>query len=230
MCLGILAIDERFGNPRPRCPKGGPDGARDIEVIFNGVETWGAVGFRNSANDSHEDKRWVRNKFEADLDAAIRENPVLQSFVFLTNIDLTPTELRHLMDVANSRSIPQCEVLYRERIRHLLDSPAGLGLRFQYLRLSLSEAEQVAFFERFGAQLEQIMLKKFEDVDKKLSRIEFFHDCLKPLLGIEFFVELARAYTPSELGHFRFRTHCADAGESDSSSRGGLGTCRTFFG
>jgi len=41
MCLALLTLDQRFANPRPRRPKGGPDGARDIEVVFNGMETWG---------------------------------------------------------------------------------------------------------------------------------------------------------------------------------------------
>jgi hypothetical protein len=203
MCLALLTLDHRFANPRPRRPKGGPDGARDIELAFNGMEAWGAVGFRNSANDSHEDKAWVKKKFQFDLESALKENRELRSFVFLTNIDLTPAELRALVDFASTKSILQCEIFYRERIRHLLDAPAGLGLRFQYLGIPLSEAEQVAFFERFGSQLEQLMLKKFDDVDKKLARIEFFHDCARPLMGIDFFVELARQYTPAELGHFR---------------------------
>jgi hypothetical protein len=47
------------------------------------------------------------------------------------------------------------------------------------------------------------MLRSFEDVDKKLARIEFFHDCAKPLMGIELFVRLKRPCTPAELGHFR---------------------------
>ncbi len=57
----------------------------------------GAVGFRNSANDSNEDKAWVKRKFQSDLAAAIKENVELKSFVFLTNIDLTPAEIRGIM-------------------------------------------------------------------------------------------------------------------------------------
>jgi hypothetical protein len=203
MCLALLTLDSRFTNPKPRRPKGGPDGARDIEVIFDSVETWGAVGFRNSANDSNEDKTWVRKKFQMDLTNALEENEHLKSFIFFTNVDLTPAEVRDLREFSETKSITKCEIFYRERIRHLLDSAGGLGFRFTYLGIPLSEAEQVAFFERFGTQLEDLMLRKFEDVDKKLARIEFFHDCAKPLMGIELFVRLKRACTPAELGHFR---------------------------
>lgn len=42
MCLGILALDSRFSNVKPRRPKGGPDGGRDIEAVFDNRETvWG---------------------------------------------------------------------------------------------------------------------------------------------------------------------------------------------
>ena len=203
LCLALLALDDRFENPRPRRPKGGPDGSRDIEVVFNGCEAWGAVGFKNSANDAPADKSWVREKFRTDLTAALQENPQLKSFVFFTNIDLRPSELRDLQDFASSSGILECEIFYRERIRILLDSPSGLGFRFQYLSIHLSDAEQVAFFERYGLQLEQLLLKKFDQVGKKLERIEFLHDCNKPLTGIEIIVELRRHFTPNELGHFR---------------------------
>ena len=82
---------------------------RAIEVVLNGIETWGAVGFRNSANNSNEDKASVKRKFNSDLMAAINENAELKSFVFLTNVSLTPAELRSLMDSATSKSIPQCD-------------------------------------------------------------------------------------------------------------------------
>jgi len=41
MCLALLTLDSRFANPKLRRPKGAPDGARDIEVAFNGLEPGG---------------------------------------------------------------------------------------------------------------------------------------------------------------------------------------------
>jgi hypothetical protein len=108
MCLALLTLDSRFANP-----KGGPDGARDIEVIFNGVETWGAVGFRNSANDSTEDKTSVRKKFQSDLTEALKENVHLNSFIFFTNVDLTPAEVRALIEFAKKIRRPMRNILPR---------------------------------------------------------------------------------------------------------------------
>ena len=89
-------------------------------------------------------------------------------------------------------------------MRILLDSPEGLGLRFQYLNIPLSDAEQAAFYERFGTQLEDLLLEGFDDIDRKLYRIEFLHDCSKPLLSLQVNLELREVYTHTDIGYFRF--------------------------
>jgi hypothetical protein len=204
MCMALLSLNRRYSNIKPRRPKGGPDGGRDIEAVYEDrFEIWGAVGFRNAANDSTEDKRWVRRKFSDDLEAALAENANLKGFVFFTNIDLTPSEEAELIKEAKNRGIISVEIYFRERLRILLDSPEGLGLRYQYLNIPLSEAEQAAFFERFGSQLENLLLKQFDAVDKKLARIEFFHDCIKPLIECGVVLSLKQNYSADNLGHFR---------------------------
>ena len=55
LCRAILAIDKRFSDVRPRHPRGGPDGGRDIEALFRDESlAYGAVGFVNQANDSKD--------------------------------------------------------------------------------------------------------------------------------------------------------------------------------
>jgi len=34
LCLAVMAIDRRFSDVRPRHPRGGPDGGRDIEAVW----------------------------------------------------------------------------------------------------------------------------------------------------------------------------------------------------
>ncbi len=61
LCLHLLPLFGPYTNVTPRRPKGGRDGARDIQAIFDGgLEAWGAVGFQNSANDSTKNKTWVK--------------------------------------------------------------------------------------------------------------------------------------------------------------------------
>lgn len=216
MCLGILALDVRFSNVKPRRPKGGPDGGRDIEALFdNRVVVWGAVGFRANAIDSKEDKRWVEAKFKTDIEVAKTANPDLWGFVFFTNVDLTPTELVKLEQYARAMGLSFVEILHRERLRIALDSPRGLSLRYQHLSISLSEAEQAAFFAEYGSQIETLLHKGFGAIDERLKRMEFFHDCSKPLLGGSVILTLKQDSTPEQLGHFRFMAEIMNMYEPD---------------
>ena len=216
MCLALLSLVPDYSNVRPRRPKGGPDGARDIEARHRSdLEIWGAVGFRNSATDSNEDRRWVKEKFLHDLGEALKEKPNLEGFVFLTNVDLTPSQQQTLAAEARKRGIGHVDLIYRERLRILLDSPQGLGFRFQYLEIPLSVAEQAAFFAQFGSQLETLVVEGFDSIQSKLARIEFFHDCERELWNLSFWIRLAAPSTPDELGHFRFLLEIIDLNQSD---------------
>jgi len=216
MCLGLLALDERFSNVRPRRPKGGPDGGRDIEAVLDGsLLVWGGVGFRNNAIDSTDDKTWVRDKFRADPDAALAERADLHGFVFFTNIDLTPGEVGDLEAYAKKAGIRFVEIFYRERLRIGLDSPKGLAYRYQYLRLPMSDAEQAAFFAQLGGRIEELLTGRFDQVDQQLARIEFLHECEKPVRHVAGVVTLDGGYTPNDLGHFRFLFVVTKVGAED---------------
>lgn len=216
LCLGILALDSRFSNVKPRRPKGGPDGARDIEAHFdNRHVVWGAVGFRANVTDSGDDKRWVQGKFKKDVDAARSENSSLWGFVFLTNVDLTPAQVDALEQYARGKGLSFVEVHWRERLRIVLDSPRGLSLRFQHLHISLSEAEQTAFFAEYGSKIEQLLFKGFGVIEDRLKRLEFLQDCSKPLLEGGVGLHLKHQRTAKQLGHFRFLVQILDMYEED---------------
>ena len=216
LCIAVLSLDAAYESVCPRRPKGGPDEARDIEAVHrSGHVAWGAVGFRNNAIDSTEDKRWVCGKFRMDMLRALTENPGLKAFCFFTNIDLTPAEQRALQEEAANKGLLQCDLYYRERIRIALDSPAGLATRFQYLSIPLSEAEQAAFFSAWGNQLEELVVSGFNFIEQRLTRIEFFHECSKPLRTLKIEVDLDGTFTPDELGHFRILLEIITLGKGD---------------
>ena len=216
LCLGILALDPRFADVKPRRPKGGPDGARDIEAVFqNREKVWGAVGFRANARDDHEDKRWVQTKFKYDVDAARRENSSLWGFVFFTNIDLTPAEVTTLEQYARDKGLLFVELNWRERLRIALDAPRGLGLRYQYLSIDLSPAEQRVFFAEYGQALERLLQQGFGAIDERLRRLEFLQECQKQLVKASVVITLHRPVTAEELGHYRFLAEIIDLEERD---------------
>jgi hypothetical protein len=204
MCRAILSIDKRFTDVRPRHPRGGRDGGRDIEAMYRENQiAYGAVGFVNQANDSEEQKKTIRSKFECDLSSALSSDQKPAAFVFFTNINLTIGEKEGLIAKAKKTEILFCEILDRERLRIALDSPDGFSIRFQYLNISLSEEEQASFFARWGDEIQSVISTGFQRIENTLNRVLFFQESTDALSHLTLSFELDRKYTAEEIGHFR---------------------------
>ena len=204
MCLAVMAIDKRFSDVRPRHPRGGRDGARDIEAVFKGVlRVFGAVGFVNQANDSKEHKKQIFTKFDDDLTEALKQDPRPKVFVFFTNVNLTVGEKDDLVAIAKGKGLAEAEVFDRERIRLSLDNPDGLSIRFQYLGIPLSEAEQATFFARWGDDIQGVITDGFGKLQKAINRIQFLQEMNQYLSHFTAVLELDREYSGSEIRHYR---------------------------
>ncbi len=66
-----------------------------------------------------------------------------------------------LKELATAVSVRSIELYHLERLRNLLDSPRGCGLRLEYLRLPMTPEEQLAYWSSAST-----------DVDQRLARIE----------------------------------------------------------
>lgn len=204
LALAILALDKRFTEVRPRHPRGGPDGGRDIEAIFRGEQcAFGAVGFVNQAEDSKGKKKTISAKFYADLESALLVTPTPTVFVFLTNINLTVGDKDELIAAARARGIIHCEVFDRERLRIALDSADGFSIRFQYLGIPLSEEEQASFFAKWGDDINSVIITGFQKVQRTLDHLLFLQESSNPLNFFQVAFELDEAYSGEEIGHFR---------------------------
>ncbi|VVP26998.1 hypothetical protein PS903_04057 [Pseudomonas fluorescens] len=204
ICLAILALDKRFTNVRPRHPRGGPDGGRDIEAQFRGADlAYGAVGFVNQAADIEEKKRTIRAKFSDDLNSAWDANPRPSIFVFFTNVNFTIGEKTELIDLAKRKGFSVCDLLDRERLRVALDSPDGFAARFQFLNIPMSESEQASFFAKWGDEIQSVISTGFQEVHSTLSQLLFLQEATHPISGVHVKFEFDREYDASEIGHFR---------------------------
>jgi hypothetical protein len=204
MCLAVLAIDRRFSNVRPRHPRGGPDGGRDMEGWFQGQQrVFGAVGFLNQANDSNEHKQLAARKFRQDLDAALVAEPSLAVFVFFTNVNLTVHEKDELVALARAKGVGYTEIFDRERIRISLDGPDGFGIRLQYLQILMTPEEQTSFFARWGDDIQGVIAEGFGKLEKTLNRLHFLAETELPLRHLVVILELDREYLHTDIGHFR---------------------------
>jgi hypothetical protein len=207
LALAVLALDRRFSDLKPRHPRGGPDGGRDIEAKFDGELVFGAVGFQNQATDADETRKKAMDKFKSDLDAALAADPAPKVFAFLTNVNLRQGEKDELVQEAQSKGITHAEVFDRERIRILLDTPEGFAARYQYLGLTLSEAEQAAFFARWGGDLQSLLVDGFGRLEGSLRRLQFLQESKAAVESFRIRLELDREYTGEELGHVRAFCH-----------------------
>jgi hypothetical protein len=208
LCLAVLGADRRYSDVRPRHPRGGPDGGRDIEATYQKQQhVFGAVGFINQANDSAEHKRKSISKFQEDLKEALRQVPIPAGFVFFTNVNLTAGDKEALVGSAKKQGLQHAEIFDRERIRIVLDSPDGLSIRYQYLGLPLSDAEQAAFFARWGDDIQSLLAAGFGAIEKSLNRIQFLQEANLPLSTLWVSLQLDREYTGAEIGHFRAFAH-----------------------
>jgi hypothetical protein len=204
MCLAVLANDQRFTEVRPRHPRGGPDGGRDIEATYQAEQkAFGAVGFVNQANDSNEQKRSIKSKFADDLESAIAAFDEVGVFVFFTNINLTIGEKDSFVQQAKSRGILFCEIFDRERLRIELDGPDGFYIRYQYLGITLTDAEQASFFARWGNEIQSVISSGFDRMETALNRILFLQESRDPIASLAVALQLDRKYTAEEIGHFR---------------------------
>jgi hypothetical protein len=201
LCLAIMPLLGPYTQERPRRPKGGPDGGRDIEAVFQGsTVVWGAVGFRNGGGNDDAARRDAQEKFDADLSRALSENPGLQGFVFFTNVDLTPGIIEHLKSTATARDVAVVDVCDMERLRHALDSPEGLIARLQYLDIAMSATEQIALVNKFGNQLQQAVLARFDRVERTLSQMERFLGFQTPLHRLDVYVALKGNFNSADIG------------------------------
>jgi len=204
LCLAVLSLDKRFSNIRPRHPRGGPDGGRDIEATFDGKQTaYVAIGFQNQAADTEEYKKAGKKKFLDDMESAWAANPQPNVFVFLTNINLTIGEKSELILKAKERGFGFCEIVDRERIRISLDSPDGFAARIQYLGIPMSDAEQTSFFAKWGDDINSVIATGFQQIHSTLAHILFLQEASRPLSSLYVVYKLDREYTAEEIGHFR---------------------------
>jgi hypothetical protein len=204
MCRSVLAVDPHYSDVRPRHPAGGRDGGRDIEAVFNADRVaYGAVGFHNGANDSDEQKKKIKAKFSSDIRSALAAKPDLKAFAFLTNLHFTMGEQSEMKAEARKSGIEHCDILDRERLRIELDSPGGFFIRFQYLGIPMSEAEQASFLARYGDRIQEVVSTGFQRIERVLNRILSLQEAADVLDGVVVLFLLKKNYPADEIGHFR---------------------------
>jgi hypothetical protein len=71
------------------------------------------------------------------------------------------------------------------------------------LDLTLSDAEQKSFFAKWGDDIQSVIATGFQRIERQLERILFLQETRDVLSHISVRLELDRAYSANEIGHFR---------------------------
>lgn len=209
MCLETLSVQEGYSDLQPLLPKGGRDGGRDIQGLYKGELFFGAAGFVNDATDTDEHRKQIQGKFSDDLDNALKAKegkPIPVGFVFLTNVGLTPGIIGNLKKSAYAKGISYCEIYDRERIRIVLDSNRGYAIRFRYLDISLSDAEQKDFFSAWADGITSLIGSGISGIDQTTKRIQFLLESQFLLDSLGTIVRFDRPIWEVCEGQFFFQT------------------------
>jgi fido (protein-threonine AMPylation protein) len=152
----------------PQCPLGGPDGLKDLVCEKNGWKYVGAAYFPSTEQTFSS----IKTKYLHDLDGVAVNNA--DGLAFVTNQHVSPAERDTLVQLATDRG--QASLIYHvERIRLLLDSPSGYGVRLQFLDIDMSREEQLSFFSQwnrsFSDTLKEHGLMIVRELSKKIDSI-----------------------------------------------------------
>jgi fido (protein-threonine AMPylation protein) len=163
----VLHLDG-FSSLDPQCPLGGPDGIKDIICEKNGWKYIGAAYFP----PTEQTPASIQKKYLSDLDGVATNEA--DGLVFITNQAISPAEREKLVQLATSKGHKSL-VYHLERIRLLLDSPSGYGIRLEFLDIDMSKEEQLSFFSQwnrsFSEQIKEHGLMIIRELSKKIDSI-----------------------------------------------------------
>jgi hypothetical protein len=173
MCAALLHI-EGYEDIDPQHPLGGPDGLKDV-LCKKGGKTWVAAAYFPPTAPTFKE---IKAKFVHDA-AGIEANGAT-GMAFFVNQLLTIGEREDLRSQANECEV---EIYHLERIRDLLDSPKGCGIRLEYLRIPMSDEEQWSFWSVMNADIVRKLAENELRQNQQLSSLERKLDRL--LMGTE---------------------------------------------
>ena len=164
LAAAVLQLDG-FTDVDPQAPLGGPDGGKDILCAKGATKYVGAAYFPTEQVTFAK----IKAKFRKDLKKAKRHNR--EGLVFVTNQAIGPNHRATLEQIASDNGM-DASLLHRERMRNLLDSPAGYGVRLEFLRIPMKEEEQFAYFASSGKKLEYALERQASAIRSLARRIQ----------------------------------------------------------
>lgn len=162
MCAALLHL-EGYEDIDPQHPLGGPDGLKDA-LCKKGGKTWVAAAYFPPTPPTFKE---IKAKFLHDA-AGIETNGAT-ALAFFVNQPLTIGEREEIRSKIEGSEV---EIYHLERIRDLLDSPKGCGIRLEYLRIAMTEEEQWSFWSVMNSDIVHKLAENELRHNQQLSSVE----------------------------------------------------------
>lgn len=148
----------------PQSPLGGPDGSKDILCRKGGLSWVAAVYFPIGPTRFTA----IKKKYRLDVSGAPSEH---KGFVFVTNQTLTLTQRKTLTDLAMAHG-KEPDIVHLQQLQNLLDSPAGYGVRIQYLEIPMTIEEQLSWASESDSQTAKALIANTRELLALKAAIE----------------------------------------------------------
>lgn len=134
---GHILRADGFKSINPSHPLGGRDNLKDI-ISKKDDKNWVCGCYFPRVKKTFPQ---IKKKFKDDLKGAIKHNS--DGFVFVTNQEIS-VKKRAILSKLNTNK--DTEIYHIERITSLLNSPICYGVRLEFLNITLTKEEQLAYF------------------------------------------------------------------------------------
>jgi fido (protein-threonine AMPylation protein) len=185
MCAALLYL-EGYEDIDPQHPLGGPDGLKDV-LCRKGGKKWVAAAFFPTTLPTF---REIKEKFVHDLAGVAANNA--DAMAFFVNQHLTIGMREELRSQSPNHDV---EIYHLERIRNLLDSPKGCGIRLEDLHIPMTEEEQWAFWSVINTdvirKLADNELRRHQQMTSMESKLDLL---LERSMAIEYNLRSQRSY------------------------------------
>ncbi|HUC20460.1 MAG TPA: hypothetical protein VMR98_03130, partial [Candidatus Polarisedimenticolaceae bacterium] len=160
-----ILIIEGYSGVDPQSPLGGPDGLKDI-ICIKDNKTWVVGCYFPPTTQTFKQ---VKKKFLSDF-SGVSSNRA-DGFIFVTNQRISPSKRAELVTLVTQTPV---ELYHIERLRALLDTPKGYGIRMEYLRIPMTGEEQVSLWSALKDNLTDrfvVQEKALSNLDAKIEEI-----------------------------------------------------------
>ncbi|NTF17625.1 hypothetical protein G6L37_04380 [Agrobacterium rubi] len=186
LCGAILNVEPEFAEIQPIKPDGGKDGKRDIRCKYRGVPCIGAASFVKHANDDNTQRKQVIKKINEDMKGARVKHPDVRALACFTNMTFTIAQNNKLEADARKLGFEHFICFDRNRLTQVLCSPRGMHIRHQYLRINMTDEEQISFFGNWGDSINDTISKHFQGVSDKTDVLIYLQNAQLPIGKINF--------------------------------------------